>query len=178
MSNKPFNKVNYERNDSIGKSIVRLYLRRIGVDTRLNPKKYDVDVIPMSNYYNNFRGWECELRNLNTNKWPYPTVHIPPRKEHYLTDNIIYSIPIAHHLYGFAEYSDEMVITDTYYTLMFCASDIISKYSKCRIKRTETVKEGESFIVVPYYEFTNEIDVSRCALPVFLNEIDEVMNGS
>ena len=152
---KPFSKGNHAANDNPGKRVVIKYLGAKGIDAVENPNRYGIDILAA--------WYEVERRTILTNKWPYPTVHIPYRKKKFFKNKCIYAVNVHH---KFFDYS--------YDGLMFCGSDVVVEYPVIEVPN-KSVEKDEYFYDVPLHEFTKEINVSACELSEFLNDINGVL---
>jgi len=132
---KPFNQSNYDANDASGKEVVTQFLTNKGLDVQENSNKYGIDLIANGTTYNGKSfvdiPIEVERRNIWTDTFPFPTVHVPERKTKFLSKYMLYA-----------------VVNSTYDRVMFCSSDIIKQFIPIEVPN-KSIQAGEYFYDVP-----------------------------
>jgi len=131
---KPFSKGNHAANDKAGKKVVIEFLKSKGIQAIENPDEYGIDVLAA--------GYEVERRTIKRPYWPYPTVHVPYRKDKFFKWKCIYAV-VVHHI----------VNNDIYDSLMFCPSDVVAKSPVVEVPN-KSVEKDEYFFDVPFKEWT------------------------
>ena len=130
---KPFSEGNHAANDKPGKKVVIAFLKSVGINAIENPDDYGVDLLAA--------GYEVERRTIKSTKWPYPTVHVPYRKDKFFENIIFYAVNVHH------EIND-----DIYDTVMLCSSEIVIKYPVVEVPN-KSVPKDEYFFDVPFKEW-------------------------
>lgn len=105
---KPFNQALHDKCDPVARSKVINWLKQVHcLDAIPNPNKYEVDLIAFDRFVPKwYVEVEMRLWQENTHHCPYPTIHVPLRKEKLFKNDLPTYMCVVNHYQKMAYWID------------------------------------------------------------------------